>query len=65
MTAVAVSERQELVQKPVGETVDARLNRVDADLLEVLQADFNGGDTQVVERPVLEARLAGDKGVSK
>ena len=45
-------------EQPPGEAADARLDGLDADPLEVAQADFDRRDAQVVQRAVLEPGLA-------
>ena len=55
--AVGLPERQEVLEQPAGQAADALVNRVDADRLDVLQADLDGRQRQVVERAVLEAPI--------
>ena len=52
------------LQQPLGQAPHARLDRVDADRREVAQANLDGGNRQVVERAVLEARFAGREDVA-
>ncbi len=44
-------------EEPAGEAADSRLNRVDADPFEMAQSDFDGGNAQIVQRAILEARF--------
>ena len=52
-----MAQRQQLRQQPSGEAAHAGLDQVDADLLEVAQADLDRRNAQVVERAVLESRF--------
>src|SRR5262245_15525549 len=61
--SVGMAQRQELAEEPRREAPHARADDVDANPLEVPETDFNRGDSKVVERPILEARLAWRKNV--
>ncbi len=54
-TAVAVPQREQLRQHPCCQAGHPRLERRDADTLEMTQTRSDGRDSQIVERPVFEA----------
>ena len=56
--AVAVTQRDELLEQPAGQAAHARLNGVDADVREMAQPDLDGRNGEVVQRAVLEAGFA-------
>ena len=57
--AVGVPQGAEGVEQPGTERGDARVDRLEADAVEQVEADLDGGQVQVVDRAVLEVRGAG------
>ena len=58
VAAVAVLQGGELAQQPSSKAADAGLNQLEADRCEMLQPDLDRRNAEVVQRPVLEPRLA-------
>jgi hypothetical protein len=56
--AVAVLQREQLGDQPARQALHARLDRLDADALQVAQTGFHRRNAQVVQRAVLEPGLA-------
>src|SRR5262249_61341261 len=52
---VAVAQGGQLLQQPAGEAHDPGMDGLDAHRTDVVKADADSGDAQVVDGPVLEA----------
>ena len=57
--AVAVTQRQQLVDQPAGQAHDAGVNQIDPDRLDPLETDFDRRQAQIVDGAILKARRAG------
>src|SRR4029077_5735014 len=58
VASVSVSQIEQRAEEPFGETRYARVNGLDADALEMREADCDGGDAQEIQGAILKSRFA-------